>query len=345
MLFRSGFPLPPRGWSLLALLALYVLPGLIGHDPWKTDDATALGISWDMVVRGHWLSPHLAAQPYPDTPLYYWSAALCGQAFSWLLPAHDAARLASGLWIALSLFFIRLACRELHGRESSAAGPLILAGCLGLLLHAHEAQPMLVALAAHTAAWWGLALLPRRPWSGGLVFGAALGIGFLGSGFLPLIALPAIAIAAVAMSAKRVETALALTAGLLLATALALPWLLALKLNAPAEFAAWWASEWAPWDDPTPRWRTFLAYLNLLPWFAWPALPLAAWALWAKRRLLREPVMALPLAGFALTLAALSLIPGARNPYALLLLPPLALLAVPGVATLQIGRASCRERV
>ena len=61
--------------------------------------------------------------------------------------------------------FILLAARELHGRDHAAAGPLILAGSIGFLFHAHEAQPMLAALTANTAAFWALTLMPRRPGS------------------------------------------------------------------------------------------------------------------------------------------------------------------------------------
>ena len=68
-------------------------------------------------------------------------------------PVHDAARRASGLFTLLALAFILLAARELHGRDHAAAGPLILAGSIGFLFHAHEAQPMLAALTANTAAF------------------------------------------------------------------------------------------------------------------------------------------------------------------------------------------------
>ncbi|MBN9424660.1 MAG: hypothetical protein J0I91_19640, partial [Candidatus Accumulibacter sp.] len=86
-----GIALPPHGWGLVLLLVLYILPGLIGHDPWKVDDAVTIGVVHSMLRDGHWLMPHLAGQPYPDAPFYYWIAAASGQLFSWLLPLHDAA--------------------------------------------------------------------------------------------------------------------------------------------------------------------------------------------------------------------------------------------------------------
>jgi hypothetical protein len=172
-----GIPLPPSGWTLAVLLALYICTGLIGHDPWKNDDAVTIGVVHDMVANGNWLTPGLAGRPYPDAPLYYWVAAAGSRLLSWLLPVHEATRLASGVFTLLALGFIHLAARELHGREQAPAAPLLLAGSIGFLFHAHEAQPMLATLTAHTAAYWGLTQLDRRPLRGASWFGSALGLG------------------------------------------------------------------------------------------------------------------------------------------------------------------------
>jgi 4-amino-4-deoxy-L-arabinose transferase-like glycosyltransferase len=81
-------------------------------------------------------------------------------------------------------------------------------------------------------------------------------------------------------------------------------------------------------------------YLNLLLWYAWPALPLAAWALWSKRYVLRTRPLALPIVTFTGLLLMLGLGVETSSAAALLLLPPLVLLAVPGVATLRRGAAN-----
>ncbi|MDR0379203.1 MAG: glycosyltransferase family 39 protein, partial [Candidatus Accumulibacter sp.] len=185
----KGISLPPSGWVLAALLAVYIFTGLIGHDPWKHDDAIAIGIAHDIIQNGNWLILRPAGRLYPDAPLYYWLAAGAGKLFSWLMPFHDAARMVSGLFTLLALEFILLAARELHGREYAAAAPLTLAGSIGFLFHAHEAQPMLAALTAHTAAYWALFLLQRRPRRAAAVFAAAFATGFLANGLLPVITL------------------------------------------------------------------------------------------------------------------------------------------------------------
>ena len=46
----------PRAPVLFALLLLaYLLPGLVGHDPWKTEDAIGIGIVHQMLEHGRWM--------------------------------------------------------------------------------------------------------------------------------------------------------------------------------------------------------------------------------------------------------------------------------------------------
>lgn len=335
-----GITLPPRGWVLAFLLALYILPGLIGHDPWKVDDAITIGVVHDMLGQGNWLMPQLAGRPYPDAPLYYWVAAATAQLTAWLLPLHDGVRLASGAFTLLALSFTLLAARELHGREHAAAGPLILAGSIGFLFHAHEAQPMLAALTAHAAAYWGLALLARRPLAGALIFGAALGATFLANGLIPaLLLLPVAAIAARGVGDRRTML-VALLAALVLALLLPALWLLPLFGASTAYFDAFWRGELASLRLLPQAATNTLRYLNLLAWYAWPALPLAAWALWARRRARPTFAQYFPLLSFVVVLLGLGLSVGTRSAPALLLLPPLVLLAAPGVAALRRGAAN-----
>jgi 4-amino-4-deoxy-L-arabinose transferase-like glycosyltransferase len=341
----NGFPLPPRGWPLVALLALFILAGLFGHDPWKNDDAVTIGVAADMLQRGHWLVPHLADRPYPDAPLYYWTAALTGALFSWLLPLHDAIRLASGLWVTLTLFLLYRAGREWHGSEPAPhefaiASTLAMAGCLGFLVHAHEAQPMLVSLAGHAAAYWALALLRRKPGRAAIIFGLALGLGFLGNGFAPMLALLPVGLIALWLAEDRAKAALALSGGVTLGLAIATPWPLLLAALDPDFFWRWLASEYTQIGRPANMLQTAWDYLTMLPWFAWPALPLALWTLRSKRRFLRDASYRLPLLATIAVWLSLSVTFEARSSSALLLLPPLALLAAPGVATLRRGAAN-----
>lgn len=343
--FKQGFPFPPRGWPLVLMLALFVGTGLIGHDPWKNDDALTIGVSIDMLWRGHWLTPFIADRPYPDAPLYYWIAAIGGALFGWLLPLHDAIRMSSALWVALSLWLVYRASRELHAHEEAPhefaiASVLALAGCLGLLVHAHEAQPMLVALAAHCGAYWAFALQPRKPDRAAIVLALSFAAGLLGNGLAPMLGVLPLTVFAAIGAPDRRRAGLLLGAGLAVGLALAALWPAALYLLHPEYFHRWRAAELAELAPLATAPRAAIDYLAMSPWFAWPALPLALWTLRSKRRQLREYPYMLPLGGTLIVWATLSLTLTPRSTSTLLLLPPLALLAAAGVATLRRGAAN-----
>ncbi|MDR1368443.1 MAG: glycosyltransferase family 39 protein, partial [Candidatus Accumulibacter sp.] len=337
----KGISLPPSGWSLAALLSLYLFVGLVGHDPWKPDDSVAIGVAFDMFENGRWIVPRLAGQPYPDAPLYYWIAAGFGAVFSWLLPAHEAIRLASGLCAVFALEFILLAARESYGKEFSAVAPLTLAGSIGFLYHAHEAQPMLAALMAHAAAYWAIALMPRRPALSTVVLGFSLATVFLADGLLPLAALAPLFVFSLVFSENRLGDLSRFTAALCFASALCALWLIPLKMEEPRFFEQFMRSEFSAMTLGSDRFAANGArYLKMLLWYAWPALPLAAWAIWIKRRLLLTKAFALPLFSFVATLVVLSFCAARHSSFALLFLPPLVLLAVPGLAGMRRGAAN-----
>jgi len=336
----KGIQLPPNGWTLAILLALYIFSGLIGHDPWKNDDAVTIGVVNEMVNNGDWLRSSLAGRPFPDAPLYYWLATVSSHLLSWLLPVHEATRLASSVFTLLALTFILLAARELHGREPAPAAPLLLAGSVGFLFHAHEAQPMLAALAAHTAAYWGLVQIDRRPRRGACYFGAALGLGYLANGLAPMLPLLPVAAFVVWRAKNRQHTALLSLGALLLAGAIASLWLLPLLLTSPGYLSDLWLAELNQLSSSPQPLLSMQRLLLMLPWYAWPALPLAGWTLWAKRRQLSGTPMLLPIFSFVLTLLVVSLCLGARSASTLLLLPPLVLLAAPGIQSLRRGAAN-----
>jgi 4-amino-4-deoxy-L-arabinose transferase-like glycosyltransferase len=170
---------------LIVLAAAFILPGLAGHDLWKSQDAIGLGIVQDMALRGDFVVPHVAGRPWAeDAPLYHWLALAFGLLLSFAMEFHSAARLASGAFVALAFALIYRAGldwteNENERRTAGAAAMLILLGAVGLMVLAHEAVPELATLAALCGAFAALPYAARYPARAGAAFGAALGLAFL----------------------------------------------------------------------------------------------------------------------------------------------------------------------
>lgn len=333
----------PRRYLLIGLLCLaWIVPGLIGHEPWKTDEAFTFGVIYDMLRGGSWLVPTLAGEPFLDEPpLYYWLAAITATLASPLLPLHDGARLAAGLCMALTFVFTALAGRELHGKGQGAAAALLVLGTFGLVLRGHEGITDMAPLAGYALAYYAFALMLRRPLAGGVLLGMALGAVFLSQGILETAILAAIALVLpmVAPAWRTRGYAQAVALALAVAAPLIAAWPLALKAHPGAVFDLWLAREWHPLARGSERDTAF--YLRILPWFAWPIWALALWQAWLTRGAhWRAPAAVLPLTGFAVTLIALSLASGARDVYALILLPAAALFTTPAATHLRRGAAN-----
>src|SRR5258706_1982076 len=219
----------PRVPVLFATLVLaYLLPGLVGHDPWKTEDATGIGIVHQMLEHGRGIVPYLAGEAYlEDGPFHYWIAALTAKLYGLVLSPHDGARLASGVMMAAMLAFVHLAGRELYGRTEGIGAVLALLGCLGLLAHAHETLGDISMLAGQALVWYGIALAPRKPLPAGWLLGAGLVVAALSKGVPALVAPITVALAAPLVSSawRRREYLMSLIPALLMTLALCGGWL------------------------------------------------------------------------------------------------------------------------
>lgn len=348
----SSFPAPASfKTQLLILLCLaWVIPGLIGHDPWKPDEAYSFGLVNHILNSGDWVVPTLAGEPFMEKPpLYYITAAAFARLFSGWLPLHDGARLASGFYMALTLLFTGMAGRELWGVGQGRISVLILIGCLGLLVHAHALITDIALLTGFAVAFYGLALCTRRALVGGFLIGTGAGIGFMSKGLIGpgMIGLISLLLPVFFKSWRSKSYVLCLLVALIAALPWAIIWPWALYQRSPELFREWfWIENWGRFLGFAQRGpgseRGF--YLETLPWFAWPALPLAAWALWRGRlEGLKQPAVQLPLLAFIVMLAVLSAASDARDIYALPLLLPLTLLAAKGVDTLRRGAASALD--
>jgi 4-amino-4-deoxy-L-arabinose transferase-like glycosyltransferase len=335
----------PLAWSML-LAAAWILPGLLGHDPWKPDEAYTFGLVYSLLNGGDWIVPLLAHEPFMEKPpLFYWSAALVAKLLAPPFALHDAARLTTGLYMALTFAMVAGAARELYGRGRGALAMLLMMACLGIVIRSHQLITDIALLAGFATGFYGLALALRRPAAGGCWLGTGVGIGFMAKGLLAPGIFGLLAALLPLLPAWRNR---AYAGTLAVAAAACLPWLLiwpyALHAKSPALFDEWLLvnnlGRFLGSNDLGPN-ADNAHYLRILPWYALPALPLAAWALWRARikGMLTAPY-ALPLAGFGVIFVVLSVSADARELYALPMVIPLALLATPAVDTLRRGAAN-----
>src|SRR4051794_32201312 len=314
----SGFGM---GVLAVGLMGAWIAFGLIGHEPWKPDEAYTFGLVWHILERGEWLVPTLGGVPFMEKPpLFFWTAAVFAKAFAWALPVHDAARLAAGFYVALTLWFTYLAA----GKRIAAA--LLLAGSLGYLQHAHQLVTDNALLAGIAIGVYGLAR------GNCVLLGTGAGVAFLSKGLLGpgMLALSALALFAFpAWRTRRYAIALAWALAAFLPWALI--WPLLLYLRSKTLFHEWfWVKNFGRFSGSAglggvlDHWL----YLKSLPWFALPAWLLSAWTLWRAARSggWRNPEIQMPFAVFAVMLAVLSAASSARTIYALPMLVPLAIL-------------------
>lgn len=333
---HSPAPLLARYGALL-LCALWLLAGTLGHDPWRADDVLHLDVAFGM-AGGDWLVPRIAGDPWlVSPPLYHWLAALCGNLLGWLLPWHDAARLASVLFGAAFLAVLSRMARQLLGASAALAAPLLAIGTLGLLVPMHEAQPGVAALTSFIVSLWGLSIWRQQALRGGVIFGAGLGFGFLGAGIDSFtLQLTTGLLLALHPAWRRPGCLLAWLAATALALALTLPWPWLLWQQAPGLFDIWWNAEI---ESLNVRGGLTRNHFELLAWASWPVLPLALWSLWLERRRLFAPHTALLLAAAATAL--FGFFADVARPTALLpALVPLILLAAAGAGRLRRGAAN-----
>jgi len=350
MLPRLKLPplaLPPSAAALAIIAVAFVLPGLAGHDPWKTHDAIGIGIAHGMVSSGDGLVPRIAGMPWLyDPPLYHWLAVAFGRLLQSLLEFHAGARLASGALVLGAFSLIYLAARDWQAderkREAAAAALLLLLGSLGLMVHAHEALPELAALAALCGALAALPHASRRPLAAGALFGLGLGLAFLSASWIAPFSLGLAVVAAhlVCEEWRNRNGLLFILCFIPVAAVLAGSWPLALYRGSPELFTYWWLLASVPQGGFGGNLRYFLVTAS---WFTWPAWPLAAWALWSLRRRLTEPRLFVPFAASAAMLAAIASWGPPQDVNLIMLLPPLALLAAQGALVLRRGAAGALD--
>lgn len=349
-------PLPsPWFW---AIAILYALLGLVGHDPWKQDDAVGFGIAWSMAngTLPDWLIPNVAGQMVPEEgPLAFWLAALLVRTLGSVIYAHDAARLASGIWAMIAIYATYRAARSAFGDAEGRFAMLALLACPGLLARTHEVAAEPAFIAACALLLWALAATPSRAhhsqgiaWMTAAV-GTTLGVAALARGLPATLTLcVALLLLSVFDAAWRTPRHLVVLGGgvaigLFLFTLWTRSTVALVDTDGPVfthHYARWMAAQYGGLSAGDARYTA-----KTLAWFIFPIWPIAVW--WIARRpksFLGEAEprrFHLP----ALALAAATLVSFAWTRHVseatfLPLLPACAVFAVPAISRLARGMAA-----
>lgn len=341
----DGTKSPVKSALFVVICAAWILPGLIGHDPWKPDEATVFGVVYSMLRDGTWLLPNIAGTPaYEYPPLFYWLAAVLAKLLSPVLNLHDGARLTTGVLMAVALAYTHKTATRLFDERAGRISVLLVIGCLGMFLRGHELNPEVAGLAGLSVALYGLTRIRSEPRKGGVTTGVGAGIIALSVGLVP--ALMPLVISLGLMWCLREGGNRTFARGIGVSILVALPFMLAfplllLCLDQPLQ--PWLGAILGmPLDSSSARRSADLTYfVTVLPWYGLPALPFAVW-LWIKERTrLRERFeLAMPLVAFVALLLVLSLLRKGNDAVAMVLLIPLALAAASTLDRLPRGFAS-----
>ena len=327
--------------ALLLLCAAYVLPGLIGRDPWRNADQASFGYMVAMAEgRTPWLAPTIGGLPLDSALLPHWLGAAAIALLSPLTGPAFAARVPFGLLLALVLVLTWYATFQLA--RSDAAQPvafafggeaatvdyaraladgalLALMASLGLLQLGHETTPELAQLFAVALYLWALAAAPSRGWQARAAMLVSLPL--LAASGAPTIAL-LLGISGTLIAWRSGDEP---TRGFAPFVAVA---------SALAIGVGWALRTWGWRIGFVPEWPQALQILRLLAWFLWPVWLLAIWTLWRWRGHLTQRHLALP-ASIALACLAASIAGGGFDRALMLGLPAFAVLAAFSLPTLK----------
>lgn len=324
-------PAPMRRPLVLLLLwcAALFLPGLGTRDLWNPNEVIYGRAVVEMRQAGTWLVPLVNGQDFAEKPiLYYWmgrvSAALFGT-------GEAALRLPLVLFGALGVFLLYgLVRRHTNERRALLAG-LVLASSYMYLWCARSIQmDLLVTVTSLGCAGFAFSALEGRlpPLRGWLLSGLFAGLGFLAKGPVGIVC-PGIAVLLFLVVTRRLRDLrpLHLLAALLVATAVAAPYYVALAMTGHEDvlyemlvrqnFSRFKDA----WDHVKP-WHYYLPYvfLDFAPWSL--LLPFAV----LPRKEKREPLEVLAWCWLAGIVVFFSLSQSKRSPYILPVAPAIAIL-------------------
>jgi 4-amino-4-deoxy-L-arabinose transferase-like glycosyltransferase len=328
--------MPRAALWLVLFFGVWMLPGLVGRDPWKADEGYSFGLVLHMLETGDWVIPQLAGEPFMQKPpLLFAVSAVSAELLSWLLPLHDGARGSVAFFNVLTFIALGLAARELWGPGRGWLAPVLFLGAPGLLHNQHLMLTDVALMTGFAVGHYGLVLCRRRPWVGGAVAGTGMGMAFLAKGLLGpgLMGLTALALPLSFPSWRSRNYLFSLLAMGLAALPWVVVWPTLVYARSPELFREWLIeNNFGRFTGTTKLVRSkpnYLFYLKTLPWFALPSVALAIGYWWRRRREWRvNPGLQLTLLSFGVMLVIFSVSRQARTLYAQPMVVPLALAGV-----------------
>ncbi len=354
----DGTVSPLKTLLFVVICLAWLLPGLVGHDPWKPDEPVQFGIVLSMLegAPNSWLVPTLAGLPYVEhPPFYFWVATFFAKLTQTFLPLHDGARLASGFFVSLTMGFLAATAVRLQNERAARICVLLLIASLGFLLRAHELSPSLGAMTGMAIALYGMTWIASDAKRAGIIagVGGALAVLCVGAlmGAMVLAVFATLAVVLREWRNPRCRRGFGLSCAIIIAAVLVWPLLLITfapqeVLNMSTFIGA--ASGFFCLLDPASQAtaalnRSFdLLYLpKTLLWYALPAWPIALWAWLKARRNIGDRIEhALPFVAFMVMLIFVFLTMEPRDTSPMILLLPLCLAAAQGMDKLSRTLAS-----
>ena len=333
-----------KPWLLLLLVFAWLWPGVFSHDLWNPTEPTVYAAIEELSAARAWV-PTVLNQPYFSiSPLYVWLAAGLRTLLSpQVMDVYAAARWATVSFTALGLLCCGLAGYRFLGRHHGRSVVLILIGSPGLIVMGHFLGSMAVVFAALSMLLYGWALAKTRVIMAVLLLGIgwallAWSASLLLSGALMLMAL--LLVGSRHWQRKRYYVTLVGAFAVSLPLIFLYPY--ALYKTDVAAFALWKARYmFGAFGGMETLGVDFslVYYVRNVIWFAFPAWPLAVWAVY-KRKEAGSDWGVLSLAWLAVAGGLLVLAPQHFQDYLVWLLPPLALLGAVHLDGLRRGAAA-----
>lgn len=297
--------------ALLALLVIYIIPGLLSRDFWSSHELESFAVISSMLSGGiiDWLLPHIDGVQYvKNGPLSMWVGALFAKLFGWLFGEDSASRLSVLVWFAIAtssiwygtwyvarraeaqpvvLAFGGEASPRDYGRVVADAALLMFVGTFGLFVPIRQLFVDMALLAIVALFYFSLTWSFRRSQLGPLLTGATAGAAVLCADLFTGVIMLAVALLLHAR-VHAYDTPFISRSTLIIVAAAAVffAWPVVTVGFAietiDAWFATWWETQLAVFGLMRAR-EAFWSIENFI-WFLWPVWPFALLSIYAFRK-------------------------------------------------------------